>query len=212
MRSIPRTPGCRRVREEPANFHARLGRFHAGKYFCRECDSRRRVDISGREVRRRTDGRADRLVSQEFGQEHRSGSSKSAGGIAGDFPICVVPLITQDLREKCRLWGYFCQISDSTTSYGSYSGAVPNEKITWGKLDATTPATSSSPTPRLWPLSCSPISWTNKLYQHHSIIHSLIVSKKKIIYGQSGSEPKLARRQSLKTIDMGIEYFTLLDF
>ena len=61
------------------------------------------------------------------------------GGIAGDFPICVVPLIQQDLKEKCRLWGYFCQISDSTTSYGSYSGAVPNEKITWGKLDPETP-------------------------------------------------------------------------
>ena len=61
------------------------------------------------------------------------------GGIAGDFPICVVPLIEQDLKEKCKLWGYFCQISDSTTSYGSYSGAVPNEKITWGKLDANTP-------------------------------------------------------------------------
>jgi deoxyhypusine synthase len=61
------------------------------------------------------------------------------GGIAGDFPICVVPLLMQDLREKCRLWGYFCQISDSTTSYGSYSGAVPNEKITWGKLDRKTP-------------------------------------------------------------------------
>jgi deoxyhypusine synthase len=61
------------------------------------------------------------------------------GGIAGDFPICVVPLIIQDLKEKCRLWGYFCQISDSTTSYGSYSGAVPNEKITWGKLDENTP-------------------------------------------------------------------------
>ena len=61
------------------------------------------------------------------------------GGIAGDFPICVVPLIQQDLKEKCRLWGYFCQISDSTTSYGSYSGAVPNEKITWGKLDGNTP-------------------------------------------------------------------------
>lgn len=62
-----------------------------------------------------------------------------AGGIAGDFPICVVPLIIQDLKEECRLWGYFCQISDSTTSYGSYSGAVPNEKITWGKLDGNTP-------------------------------------------------------------------------
>ena len=61
------------------------------------------------------------------------------GGIAGDFPICVVPLILQDLKEDCKLWGYFCQISDSTTSYGSYSGAVPNEKITWGKLDGDTP-------------------------------------------------------------------------
>lgn len=61
------------------------------------------------------------------------------GGIAGDFPICVVPLIQQDLREETPLWSYFCQISDSTTSYGSYSGAVPNEKITWGKLDTTGP-------------------------------------------------------------------------
>jgi deoxyhypusine synthase len=62
------------------------------------------------------------------------------GGIAGDFPICVVPMLHQDLRlEDVRLWGYFCQISDSTTSYGSYSGAVPNEKITWGKLGVDTP-------------------------------------------------------------------------
>jgi deoxyhypusine synthase len=61
------------------------------------------------------------------------------GGIAGDFPICVVPLIQQDLHQDVRLWSYFCQISDSTTSYGSYSGAVPNEKITWGKLSVDTP-------------------------------------------------------------------------
>ncbi len=62
-----------------------------------------------------------------------------AGGIAGDFPICVVPLLRQDLRrEQIPLWAYFCQISDSTTSYGSYSGAVPNEKITWGKLGVDT--------------------------------------------------------------------------
>ncbi|HKL62216.1 MAG TPA: deoxyhypusine synthase family protein [Woeseiaceae bacterium] len=62
------------------------------------------------------------------------------GGIAGDFPICVVPMIEQDLgRQDIPRWGYFCQISDSTTSYGSYSGAVPNEKITWGKLSADTP-------------------------------------------------------------------------
>ena len=61
------------------------------------------------------------------------------GGIAGDFPICIVPLIEQDLRLKVKKWNYFCQISDSTTSYGSYSGAVPNEKITWGKLSKETP-------------------------------------------------------------------------
>jgi len=62
------------------------------------------------------------------------------GGIAGDFPICVVPMLHQDLRQDdVPLWGYFCQISDSTTSYGSYSGAVPNEKITWGKLGEHTP-------------------------------------------------------------------------
>ena len=62
------------------------------------------------------------------------------GGIAGDFPICVVPMLYQDLEKtETPFWSYFCQISDSTTSYGSYSGAVPNEKITWGKLDVNTP-------------------------------------------------------------------------
>lgn len=61
------------------------------------------------------------------------------GGIAGDFPICVVPMLNQDMGDSISLWSYFCQISDSTTSYGSYSGAVPNEKITWGKLEVNTP-------------------------------------------------------------------------
>jgi len=73
-----------------------------------------------------------------------SGSSigffQIGGGIAGDFPICVVPMLNQDVvRTPVPEWGYFCQISDSTTSFGSYSGAVPNEKITWGKLRSTTP-------------------------------------------------------------------------
>jgi len=61
------------------------------------------------------------------------------GGIAGDFPICVVPSIKYDLEQPVKPWAYFCQISDSTTSYGSYSGATPNEKITWDKLTAETP-------------------------------------------------------------------------
>lgn len=71
--------------------------------------------------------------------DSRIGFFQVGGGIAGDFPICVVPMLRQDLELDVPLWAYFCQISDSTTSYGSYSGAVPNEKITWGKLAAETP-------------------------------------------------------------------------
>jgi len=72
--------------------------------------------------------------------ESSIGFFQIGGGIAGDFPICVVPMLHQDLgRQGVPMWGYFCQISDSTTSYGSYSGAVPNEKITWGKLGIDTP-------------------------------------------------------------------------
>jgi len=76
----------------------------------------------------------------ETATETPVGFFQIGGGIAGDFPICVVPMLHQDLRrENVPLWAYFCQISDSTTSYGSYSGAVPNEKITWGKLGVDTP-------------------------------------------------------------------------
>lgn len=79
-------------------------------------------------------------TSPKEGEGTSVGFFQIGGGIAGDFPICVVPLIRQDLeKEDVRLWSYFCQISDSTTSYGSYSGAVPNEKITWGKLDTVGP-------------------------------------------------------------------------
>ena len=77
---------------------------------------------------------------QSVAKESSIGFCQIGGGIAGDFPICVVPMLTQDLKkEDTPVWGYFCQISDSTTSYGSYSGAVPNEKITWGKLEVDTP-------------------------------------------------------------------------
>ncbi|MBI1317222.1 deoxyhypusine synthase [bacterium] len=81
---------------------------------------------------------ADWYVRNSEGQG--VGFFQIGGGIAGDFPICVVPMLYQDLEmEDIPFWSYFCQISDSTTSYGSYSGAVPNEKITWGKLDIDTP-------------------------------------------------------------------------
>lgn len=73
-------------------------------------------------------------------KKHDIGFFQIGGGIAGDFPICVVPMLHQDLEyTDVKCWKYFCQISDSTTSYGSYSGAVPNEKITWGKLEVDTP-------------------------------------------------------------------------
>ena len=61
------------------------------------------------------------------------------GGIAGDFPICVVPMLNQDLEQDVPLWSWFGQISESSPSYGGYSGAPPSEKITWGKIDSGTP-------------------------------------------------------------------------
>ena len=74
------------------------------------------------------------------GIDRGTGFFQIGGGTAGDFPICCVPMMEQDLQWKgTMLWQYFCQISDSTTSYGSYSGAVPNEKITWGKLSPECP-------------------------------------------------------------------------
>ena len=73
-------------------------------------------------------------------QDASVGFFQIGGGIAGDFSICVVPMLNQDVvNTPVPEWGYFCQISDSTTSFGSYSGAVPNEKITWGKLGKDTP-------------------------------------------------------------------------
>lgn len=76
---------------------------------------------------------------REQSAHHPMGFFQIGGGIAGDFPICVVPMIQLDMQIDVPVWAYFCQISDSTTSYGSYSGAIPNEKITWSKLRADSP-------------------------------------------------------------------------
>ena len=78
-------------------------------------------------------------VYQELSEGAGVGFFQIGGGIAGDFPICVVPSLKCDLKKPAKPWAYFCQISDSTTSYGSYSGATPNEKITWDKLTPETP-------------------------------------------------------------------------
>lgn len=84
------------------------------------------------------------LLAKWYQEQAKAGTPvgffQIGGGIAADFPICVVPMLIQDLKlEDTPFWAYFAQIGDSTTSYGSYSGAVPNEKITWGKLDVNTP-------------------------------------------------------------------------
>ncbi|QDS94927.1 deoxyhypusine synthase-like protein [Roseimaritima multifibrata] len=83
----------------------------------------------------------ERLIKwyQANSTDNPIGFFQIGGGIAGDFAICAVPLMIQDLKLDIPLWGYFCQISDAVTSYGGYSGAVPNEKITWYKLDRDAP-------------------------------------------------------------------------
>jgi deoxyhypusine synthase len=76
---------------------------------------------------------------RQASQKAPIGFFQIGGGIAGDFAICAVPMLIQDLEEDAKLWAYFAQISDAVTSYGGYSGAVPNEKITWSKLSAHSP-------------------------------------------------------------------------
>ena len=77
---------------------------------------------------------------REFSKDQGVGFFQIGGGIAGDFAICVVPMLIQDCDEpRTRRWAYFAQISDAETSYGGYSGAVPNEKITWNKLTPESP-------------------------------------------------------------------------
>lgn len=82
-------------------------------------------------------------ISEWYKKETEAGSSigffQIGGGIAGDFPICAVPMMRQDLEWDVPHWGYFCQITDAQESYGGYSGALPNEKITWDKLSIDTP-------------------------------------------------------------------------
>ncbi len=130
-----------------------MGRFHSRKYLC---VSRYSNDLTAIALlsRPRADGFFCRLVQKRESKSHPIGFFQIGGGIAGDFPICAVPLLRQDLQEDVPYWSYFCQISDRVTSFGSYSGAVPNEKITWGKLDINTPALSSKAMRLLLHLLC----------------------------------------------------------
>jgi deoxyhypusine synthase len=101
-----------------------------------------RGDVAGHGAVRAGTEQLEHLASW-YRERSKSGTPvgffQIGGGIAGDFSICVVPMLIQDLREDAPFWAYFAQISDSTMSYGSYSGAVPNEKITWYKLDVDAP-------------------------------------------------------------------------
>jgi deoxyhypusine synthase len=118
---------------------ATLGNMYAGRVITGEIKNVHTVR-TGIEYMTRLADWYTRAAKPLPGGEGSVGFFQIGGGIAGDFPICVVPMLHQDLgRTTVPLWGYFCQISDSTTSYGSYSGAVPNEKITWGKLGQHTP-------------------------------------------------------------------------
>ena len=138
-----------RLRKEHSDYRTGMGGQHDGQYLYLLLHQGR-AEAFHRQGRHRNDDLPDRMVP---GQQRRSrrGLFQIGGGISGDFPICVVPMMYQDLEwEETPCWAYFCQISDSTTSYGSYSGAVPNEKITWGSCCPIRRALSSNRTPRSW--------------------------------------------------------------
>jgi len=62
------------------------------------------------------------------------------GGIASDFPICVLPMLHYDMDDwNMKHWSWYCQITESQESYGGFSGCTPVEKISWSKLQIDTP-------------------------------------------------------------------------
>ncbi len=69
----------------------------------------------------------------------KMGFQQYGGGIPADFAICVVPMLALELdRADLPMLSVFIQITDSTPSYGSYSGADATEKGSWGKTDENT--------------------------------------------------------------------------
>lgn len=77
-------------------------------------------------------------------QEYSLAFLQLGGGIAADFPICVVPHLKKDyfgdlsIEEQERLvrtWAGFVEVNTVPMSQGSYTGAEGKEKITWSKLE-----------------------------------------------------------------------------
>ncbi len=79
------------------------------------------------------------LAAWYAASDQGTGLLQIGGGIAGDFVVCVAPMLEQDLERHVNKWAWYGQITDSTASYGGYSGAWPQEKISWGKLELDAP-------------------------------------------------------------------------
>ena len=126
---------------EPADLRARLGGLDARQHLRRPLHRGRRQERAHRAHRHRVhDACSPTGITDDEPQEPRSASSRSAAASPATSRSASCRCCTRTCSSTdVPLWGYFCQISDSTTSYGSYSGAVPNEKITWGKLGVDTP-------------------------------------------------------------------------
>ena len=72
-----------------------------------------------------------------------------AGGIAGDFPICVVPMLHQDLqREHVPLWAYFCQIRTRPPATAPTPAPCRTRRSPGASWARTRPSSSSSRTLR----------------------------------------------------------------
>ena len=75
----------------------------------------------------------------EKAKKRKMGFTQVGGGVAGDFAICVVPMLNLELgRDDLPLLSYFMQCTDAVSSYGGYSGALPTEKGSWAKVDEKT--------------------------------------------------------------------------
>ena len=129
---IRRIPGCLQPRRKPAYCGAGLGRFDYGKYFRFLCDQNEMKATTMKSGIEYMVWLADWYRKQ---RRKRVGFSRSAEVSPATSPFVWFRWCTRISEwHDVPFWSYFCQISDSTTSYGSIPVLCPMKKLpgkTW---------------------------------------------------------------------------------
>ena len=156
--------GASRRAERPADLCSRLGGLHARQHF-RELrhQQRRRVKRLVHTVRTGIEYMVE-LANwyQATCRKHSIGFFQIGGGIAGDFPICVVPMLEQNLKIAMFRAGVISARSATRPRATGRTRVLFQTRRSHGASSRQRHRSSlSSQTPPSWHRSFSPMSWAN---------------------------------------------------